>query len=226
MRRGLWFSAAAALLVFPLGASGQQQDSQKPVAPGPPAASAPAPTAPQGGTASAAQVTQTPPQPDSLAAAARRAREEKKDSAKAARVFDNDNLPSQGVISTVGNVAEPASGDNSGAPTGEGAAPAPAGASGTPTDEKGWRERFAKLRDTLATDEQELATMQRELSVLDVVMYPDPQKTLQQETTRGDINKKTADIEKQKKKIEADRQAIADAEDELRKSGGDSGWAR
>ena len=36
----------------------------------------------------------------------------------------------------------------------------------------------------------------------------------------------TADIGGKQKQIQADQQAIADAEDDLRKSGGDSGWAR
>jgi len=49
---------------------------------------------------------------------------------------------------------------------------------------------------------------------------------MQQDLTRGDINKKTGDIEAKQKQIEADQQAIADAEEQLRKSGGDSGWAR
>jgi hypothetical protein len=51
-------------------------------------------------------------------------------------------------------------------------------------------------------------------------------KTLQQEVTRSDINEKTAKIEAKKQQIEADKQAISDAEDELRKSGGDVGWSR
>jgi hypothetical protein len=43
---------------------------------------------------------------DSLAAAARRAREQKKDQPKPAKVWDNDNIPSQqGAISVVGNAS-------------------------------------------------------------------------------------------------------------------------
>jgi hypothetical protein len=44
--------------------------------------------------------------------------------------------------------------------------------------------------------------------------------------TRGDINAKTAKIDAGKQAVEADKQAISDAEDELRKSGGDIGWSR
>jgi hypothetical protein len=51
-------------------------------------------------------------------------------------------------------------------------------------------------------------------------------KGMQQSLTRSEINDKTAKIEAKKKQIAADQQAIADAEDELRKSGGDPGWAR
>ena len=49
---------------------------------------------------------------------------------------------------------------------------------------------------------------------------------MQQQLTRSDINDKTAKIDAKKKEIEADQQAIDDAQDELRKAGGDPGWAR
>jgi len=53
--------------------------------------------------------TQSGQQQDALAAAARRAREQKKDEPKAAKVWDNDNIPSTpGTVSVVGD-----SGDNS-----------------------------------------------------------------------------------------------------------------
>jgi hypothetical protein len=68
--------------------------------------------------------------------------------------------------------------------------------------------------------------MQRELGTLSLQYYPDPNKGMQQQLSRDDINKKTADIETKKKEIAADQQAIDDAEDDLRKAGGDPGWAR
>src|SRR6202041_3188628 len=150
------------------------------------------------------------PAGDSLAAAARKARDAKKDQSQAgtARVFDNDSIPKQGGVSSVG------------------AAP-PAG-SATPAEngEKAWRDRFAKLRTKLQQDEDALSIMQRELGVLDVQYYNDPNKALQQNLTRSDINAKTAKIDAGKQAVEADKQAISDAEDELRKSGGDIGWSR
>jgi len=68
--------------------------------------------------------------------------------------------------------------------------------------------------------------MQRELGVLDVQYYNDPVKGMQQGYSRSDINEKTDKIESKKQAIAADQQAIADAEDELQKAGGDPGWAR
>jgi chaperonin cofactor prefoldin len=68
--------------------------------------------------------------------------------------------------------------------------------------------------------------MQRDLGVLDVQYYNDPVKSMQQGYSRSDINEKTDKIEAKKKTIEADQQAITDAEEELQRAGGDPGWAR
>jgi hypothetical protein len=162
---------------------------------------------------------------ESVAAAARKAREQKKDQTQAAaRVFDNDNIPKQGGVSAVGVDAEPSGADANSAPeTGSAAAAAaPPGAN----DEKGWRELFAKLRKKLEQDEDNVNVSQRELGTLDVQYYNDPNKAMEQNLTRSDINEKTAKIEAAKQQVEADKQAISDAEDQLRKSGGDIGWAR
>jgi hypothetical protein len=205
MRRALWLAAAAAITLIPASSLCQQQEQQ-----------ASAPTAqPQ------------PKQEDSLAAAARRAREQKKEAAKPAKVFDNDTIPSHGGISTVGATALQEPGNTPGAAeAGTGAHPPAGGAKAAGNDEKAWRKRFADLRRKLEADQQELDIMQRELGVLDVQNYSDPMKGLQEGLTRSDINAKTAKIEEKKKQIAADQQAIADAEEELRKSGGDLGWTR
>ena len=165
-----------------------------------------------------AQTSQpTPAQPDPLVAAARRAREEKKEQAKPGRVFTNDNLPTTGGISAVGETAAAGSGDKAGASVSDNSIEA---------QEKTWRERFAKLRHKVEQDQQELDVMQRELGVLDVQYYSNPVKAMQQDLTRSDINKKTSDIDAKKAQVAADKQAILDAEDDLRKAGGDPGWAR
>ena len=160
------------------------------------------------------------PQKDSVADAARKARETKKEQPKAAHVFDNDNLPS-GTISTVGKEAEPKEGETAAADE-----TAAGGKKSSAETEKLWRDKFAQLRSKLARDQSDLEVMQRELGVLNLQNYSDPIKGMQQDLTRGDINKKTSDIDAKQKQIQADQKAIDDAEDDLRKSGGDSGWAR
>jgi hypothetical protein len=205
MRRAILLAAAATIFFLPAAARCQQQDQQS--------SAAPAQAAPQ--------------QDDSLAAAARRAREQKKETAKPAKVFDNDNIPAQGGISAVGTV-KPETGPVAGTAL-EVQATTDKSASATKSgkgDEKSWRKKFADLRGKLETDKQELEILQRELGVVTVQYYSDPNKALQQDLTRQDINDKTAKIEAKKKQIETDQQAISDAEDDLRRSGGDPGWAR
>jgi hypothetical protein len=159
-----------------------------------------------------------PPQTGSIAAAARKTREQKKESSKTPKVFTNENIPTSGGISSVGETSSAAADDKSAAGAGN--------ASSASNDEKAWRDRFAKLNHKLDQDKQDLDVMQRELGTLDVQYYNDPVKAMQQQLSRDDINKKTADIDAKKKQIEADQQAIDDAQDELRKSGGDPGWGR
>jgi stringent starvation protein B len=166
-------------------------------------------------------------QQDSLAAAARKAREQRKESPKAAKVFTNDNIPTTGGISSVGAETGTESGNegklDKTSASGGGAESAAKGS--TSNDEAKWRSRFAGLRHKLEQDQAELDVMQRELGVLDTQYYSDPNKQMQQQLSREDINKKTAAIESKKKDIEADKQAISDAEDDQRKAGGDPGWA-
>ncbi len=200
MRRVLSWAAAAAILAIPASVWGQQVDSQADQ---------------QGQAANSSTAQSSAPKQESLADAARKAREAKKDQPKTAKVFDNDSLPGASVAVTAKADEDKKDGDA-----------AADGTKASPSDEKKWRDKFAQLRAKLARDQEDLGVMQRELGVLNVQNYTDPVKGMQQELTRGDINKKTADIDAKQKQIDADQQAIADAEDDLRKAGGDSGWAR
>ena len=199
-------SAIAALLLLP-AAAWCQQDQQKP------SQNEQQKTATQ--DQSAKQTETTAPARDPLAEAARKAREAQKRTTKPAMVFDNDNIPTTGGVSYVG--------------TQRASSQAPASATGqtkpAANDEQTWRGRFAALRHKLQQDQAELDIMQRELGVLNVQYYSDPNKQMQQQLSRDDINKKTAAIEKKKQDVAADQQAISDAEDALRKAGGDPGWA-
>jgi hypothetical protein len=181
-----------------------------------------APAKPPAATSGQSSATPSAPAQDSLAEAARKARERRKEEAKTPRVFTNENIPTSGGISSVGQPAAPAG--SSSAEGTETGAPAATGSSGN--GEKFWRDKFADLRHKLEQDQENLALSQRELGTLNTQFYTDPNKQLQQQLTRGDIDKKTAEIDKAKAQVDADQQAISDAEDDLRKSGGDSGWAR
>jgi hypothetical protein len=179
---------------------------------GTPSAASAAPS--QGQTTSGANAgTSSATQQDPLAAAARKAKEQKSQ-AKAAKVFTNDNLPTTG-ISTVGATSSAASSDA--------AAAAPATAN---QGEKYWRDKFAGLNKKLAQDQSDLDVSQRELGQLSLQNYSDPTQAMQQGYSRSDIGKKTSEIAAKEKAVEDDKQALSDAEDDLRKSGGDSGWAR
>lgn len=202
MRKIFWLAAATALFTLSGGASFAQESQPQQAQPAP----------------SATPAAQAPAQQDSLAAAARKARDQKKEAPKAAKVFDNDSIPTTGGVSTVG--ATPAQPGDATTNT-NGATPA-----ASANDEKTWRDRFATLHHKLEQDQAELAVLEREYGVSSVQFYTDPMKEMQQKLTNDELYKKTLAIDAKKKAIEADKQAISDAEDALRKAGGDSGWAR
>ena len=95
-----------------------------------------------------------------------------------------------------------------------------------PNSEKAWRKRFAAQRQKIADAEQELDVLQREAQKADVQYYSDPQKALNEQFSRKEINDKNAKIEAKKKQIDDLKQQLAAMEDQLRASGGDPGWAR
>jgi hypothetical protein len=236
MRRALLCVAVAAFLSLsgrafafqnaqgqPSQSQAQQQQTQAPATPASAPAASATPPAAQAPSSQSTTVSLPPQTTDPLVAAARKAREQRKDQAgaKPARVFTNDNISTQGGVSAVGVAPAADNADGTGAAAAA-ASDKPAAAAG----ESAWRERFAHLRKKLEQDQTDLDLMQRELGVLDVQYYNDPVKSMQQGYSRSDINEKTDKIEAKKKTIEADEQAITDAEEELQRAGGDPGWAR
>jgi hypothetical protein len=134
------------------------------------------------------QQDQAPPQPaqqsqsgeqqrqDPVAAAARRTREQKKDQPKAARVFDNDNIPATpGGVNVVGQSA-PAAGDSANPPTADqGATPASippnAANAGTAPDSAG-------LSTELNTAKEHLQSLQKDIDILQRTLTLDQQMFL------------------------------------------------
>lgn len=164
---------------------------------------------------------------DALADAARKAREQQKEAPKPKKVFTNDDFapatPSSGSAS-----AEPQGG--AGKVQGQAAqgateAAAPAQAQDR-NGEAAWRKRFADQRAKIAKAQDELDVLQRELQKTEVQYYPDPQKAMQQQYSRKNVNDKQAKIDAKKQEIAKLQQQLSDMEDQLRKAGGDPGWAR
>ena len=213
---GLFACAVAANAQSSTQQSGTQQTSSA-QGQGQPAPSASAPS-----SSSSTDNATSSGQSGSLADAARKVKAAKQDSQKQTKVFDNDNIPTTGGISAVGS-----SSDEGVAGSSESSAASSGSASSYPDgkDEKGWRALFKNLKDKLDQDQALADVAQRELGVDQVQYYNDPMKTMMQEITRSDINKKTAEIDSKKKQVEADKQAISDAQEALRRAGGDPGWA-
>jgi chromosome segregation ATPase len=159
---------------------------------------------------------------DPVADAARKARESKKDAPKPKKVYTDDDFKSA--------VPEPAaaSGDKSGTAAAKAGDKAKTGDAPEedPNGEKAWRKLFQAQRDKIAKAEREIDVLTRELEKAQIQYYPDPQKALTEQNNRADINEKNAKIEAKKKELEQLKQGLDDLEDQLRKSGGDPGWAR
>lgn len=170
---------------------------------------------------------------DPVAEAARKAREQKKAEPKPKKVFTNDDL---GSAAPAPAAATPATATASGnADTKENAEGTANGDKGAAADksvgankngEEAWRKRFREARDKLAQAEQELDILQREAQKSQVQYYTDPQKALSEQYSRKEISDKDTKIDAKKQEIAQMKQHIADLEDDLRKSGGDPGWAR
>jgi hypothetical protein len=175
------------------------------------------------GLAANAQQQSTPPPAtgDPVADAARRAREEKKNAAKPKKVFTDYDVAK-------------AAPDTATAPTPSGGATGAVNpgqqAAGTaqedPNGEKAWRKHFQDQRDKIAKAEKELDILQREEQKASVQYYPDPQKAMLQQNSRAEVNAIHAKIDAKKQEIAQLKQGLDDMETDLRKAGGDPGWAR
>jgi hypothetical protein len=158
--------------------------------------------------------------------AARKGQAAKKTTPKSKLTIDNDNLDTlTGTVSVVGPA--PAS------PEDEAKTAADKDKAVTPTEEKKpvtkdeayWRQTFADANKKLADDAHELDILQREYNLKQQQYYSDPNTNLKQDYTRQDLTDTKAQIDDKTAAVAADKQAVSDLEDELRKAGGDPGWA-
>jgi chromosome segregation ATPase len=160
-------------------------------------------------------------QQDSVAEAARKAREKARTAAPAKKTYTNDTVPAlrNNEISVL--APGPNSLKDSTADTAK-----PGDQKPEPVkDEAYWRKRFADARLKLELAQKDLDVSQRELNLLQTQYYADPNKALQQQLTREDINAKTARVDEKKEEAAKLTQAIEDLKDEMRHAGGLPGWA-
>jgi len=108
-------------------------------------------------------------QSDSPAEAARRAREQKKDQAKAAKVWDNDNVPAAGGVNVVGQSPTPSSDSANPQEPAQGAAAAPAEeaskSSSSPKDAAALQGELASAKARLDSLKTDLDLLQRKFAL-------------------------------------------------------------
>ena len=180
---------------------------------------------------------------DPVADAARKAREEKqkKDAQKPKKVYTDDDIkpatPDKPEVqnASAAGATTSASGTEAASASGTQAATAHkledskkenAEEKEDPNGEKAWRKRFAEQHRKIADAEKEIEILQRELQKSSVQYYADPQKAMKEQNNREEINAKTAKIAEKKKGLDQLRQQLDDMETDLRKAGGDPGWAQ
>jgi predicted RNase H-like nuclease (RuvC/YqgF family) len=175
---------------------------------------------------------------ESIAEYARKARAEraKKEGAKV-KMYTNDNLPGAVSISTVGTVFAPAEGGASAEGAAEGGAAAaegealPAEGEKKECDEQCWKGKFAEQRNKIKESETQLDILQREYNLARVQYYQDPNAAMREQysnTTGGgrELQDLLKRMDEKKAEIDKLKQELSRLEDDLRKSGGQPGWAR
>ena len=151
-------------------------------------------------------VSETVAEP-SLADLARAERSQRsRESSRPARLFTNDNLPrGAGGLSIIGSLQHE---DN-----GEATAEEKAETAGRLT------LKIADLKERLETHQRELGVLQQKLGENQVQFYPNPNDILRQEYSREDIDRLTQAIDQKRQQVEADQQALAEAQDEVARRG-------
>ena len=167
----------------------------------------------------------------SLGDVARKVRAEKAKEPKAVKTITNDNLPSAGMKEAAPETADKEKDKEKAAGTGTEAKEkkdegnAASEAEGV-HNEQYYRKHLSDLNATLDMHKRELDVLQQKLNLNQTVYYNDPQKTMEQEYSRGDITKLTQQVDAKKQQIADDEKAIEDLRDQLRREGGDPGWLR
>lgn len=177
-------------------------------------------------------------QEESLGELARRLRAKK--AKPAAKVYTNEDVSKPGgrPLSVVGQAGAATASTPMGA--GGGAAATSAGGGGTEkgaaraaTEEKGekyWKGKFAEARNKVAQAEKELNLLEREWQLERSQGSQDPNEAMRQQYLGQQPGGKLADLQQkiQQKKVEVEnlKRELANLENDLRREGGNPGWAR
>jgi hypothetical protein len=162
----------------------------------------------------------------SLGTLARRLREERaKEKQKPVPVFTNDDLrarttPQEGsreatVPSRTEELSRPPS--------------VPSPSSSEEHGEEYFQSKAAAIRSRLELHQRQLAVLEQQWGLSSTEYYPNPQKTLEEESTpafHADLKKLRTKIEETKRQIADDQKAMGDLQVELRRKGGNPGWIR
>lgn len=174
---------------------------------------------------SPARGQESPPVP-SLGEIARQLKAEReKEKQKPVAVFTNDNLPHQGSLGMVSATLE------KGAQEGEQTKKSTS-ARATASEEHGekyFRSKAENIRSQMELHQRQLAVLKQQLGLAKMQYYPNPQKTLEQESTPAfetDVGKLRAKIAKAEEAVANDQRAIDNLQQELRRDNGDPGWIR
>lgn len=157
-------------------------------------------------------------QQESVADAARKAQAARKTAPPAKMVLDNDTLDTlKGTVNVVGDTTPQDQSKSGDKPKSDEKGPV--------KDEGYWRGKFADAYRKLADDSKELDITQRERNLNQEQFYTDPMANLKQDYSRKDLNDAKAKIDELTARVAQDKTDISNLEDELRRAGGEPGWA-
>lgn len=163
---------------------------------------------------------------------ARKVRSEKSKEAKPVKTITNDNLTtaqtekSLTTSATADKEKKTEKAEGTGAEAKEKKGEPAAAEAEEAHNEQYYRKHLSDLNATLEIHKRELEVLQQKLNLNQTVYYNDPQKTMEQEYSRGDIAKLTQQLDAKKQQIADDEKAIEDLHEQLRHEGGDPGWLR
>lgn len=151
--------------------------------------------------------------------------ERKKQDQKNVPLYTNDNLPTRGSLGIASAKLKSSAEEESQSKVKS--APVAAGSEGH--GEKYFRKKADKIRSSMELHRRQLAVLEQQLGLARMQYYPNPQKTLEQESTPAfetDLDKLRAKIANVKKALTDDQEAMHNLQQEVRRAGGNPDWIR